>query len=125
MKRILVIEDDYVQRQVLSEKITAEGFDVITAHDGESGYQAAIANEPNLILLDNRMPGMSGYQMLKKLRESGKYGEQVPVLFFSNIEPGSKEERTDIEAVQPTAYLLKSDTDLSSIVAKIKESLAP
>jgi len=123
MQTILVIEDDKVQQQVLSEKIAGAGFNVIRAGDGAAGLATALSDRPDLILLDNRMPNMSGYQMLKKLREEGGWGEQVPVIFFSNIEPSSKDERTDIEDVAPTAYLLKGDTDLNTIVAKIKETL--
>jgi len=120
---ILLIEDDKVLIQVLSEKMAAEGFKVLEAGDGAKCLQAALSEQPDLILLDNRMPEMSGYEMLRRLRESGPWGGAVPVIFFSNIEPASKEEREDLEVVAPTAYLLKSDTDLGSIVTKIKETL--
>ena len=123
MKTVLVIEDDPLQQKLMIEKISAAGFNVISASDGEMGLQTARDNQPDIILLDNMMPNMSGYEMLRRLRETGGWGEQVPVIFFSNIEPTSKDERNDLEAVQPTAYLLKSDTDLTSIVQKIKETL--
>jgi CheY-like chemotaxis protein len=123
MKTILVIEDDQLQQELLVEKISSAGFNVIMASDGAEGLQTALNMEPDLILLDNRMPNMSGYEMLRRLRETGKWGEQVPVLFFSNIEPATKDEREDLEAVQPTAYILKSDTDLSGMLGKIKETL--
>jgi CheY-like chemotaxis protein len=123
-KTILIIEDDAVQLGVLGEKIANEGLTVLEAKDGIQGLEIARSEQPDIILLDNRMPNMSGYQMLRKLRDSETaWGQNVPVIFFSNIEPSSKDERADLEAVQPTAYLLKSDTDLSGIVAKIKETL--
>ena len=120
---ILIVEDEKVQQQVLSEKLLAEGFGVLTAEDGARGLQLALSDHPDLVLLDNRMPNMSGYAMLKKLRETDAWGEKVPVIFFSNVEPGSKAEREDLDAIAPTAYLMKSDTDLTGIVAKIRETL--
>jgi len=122
-RTVLVIEDDNMQAQVLIEKIGAAGFNVLRATDGILGLSMAQEKQPDLILLDNRMPNMSGYEMLRRLREVGGWGAAVPVIFFSNIEPSSKDERADLEQVTPTAYLLKSDTDLNSLVTKIKETL--
>ena len=120
---ILVVEDEVVQRQVLSDKLKAEGFNVLTAEDGERGLKLSLSDHPDLVLLDNRMPNMSGFAMLKRLREEDSWGEHVPVIFFSNVEPGSREEKQDLDAIGPTAYLIKSDTDLTEVVAKIREVL--
>lgn len=120
---VLIIEDDEIQRNVLSERIRAEGFKVVEATDGKKGLEVANDQQPDIILLDNRMPEMSGYEMLRRLRESSPWGAHVAVIFFSNIEPASSEEKEDLEAIMPTAYLLKGDTDLNAIVAKIKETL--
>lgn len=122
---VLIVEDEQVQREVLREKLTAEGFSVITAPDGEAGLKLALSDHPDLVLLDNRMPNMSGFAMLSRLRTQGAWGEHVPVIFFSNVEPGTREEREDLDAIQPTAYLMKSDTNLNDIVAKIRETLGP
>ncbi len=122
-QKILVIEDENVQRQVLTDKLKSAGFNTIEASDGETGLQTALSEQPDLILLDNKMPNMSGYQMLRKMRMSGRWGAMVPVIFFSNVDPATKEEQEALEEVQPTAYLLKSDTDLNTIVARIKETL--
>lgn len=120
---ILVVEDDKVQQNVLKERLQAEGFDVITEEDGEKGLATALRQHPDLVLLDNRMPHMTGFAMLKRLREHDHWGENVPVIFFSNVEPASRDEKADVESISPTAYLMKSDTDLSTIVAKIREAL--
>jgi CheY-like chemotaxis protein len=120
---ILIVEDEKVQQDVMREKLTSEGFGVITASDGEDGLKLAISDHPDLVLLDNRMPNMSGFAMLSRLRQHDEWGEKVPVIFFSNVEPGSRDEKADLEAIQPTAYLMKSDTSLNDIVAKIRETL--
>ena len=120
---ILIIEDEDVQQQVIGEKLSAAGFDVMRASDGSQGLSKALANTPDLILLDNRMPKMGGFEMLSRLHESGTWGENVPVIFFSNVEPTTREERQDIEAAGAAHYLLKSETSLEDIVVKIKEIL--
>lgn len=120
---ILVVEDEKVQREVLSEKLRSEGFTVLTAEDGQQGLQMALSERPDIVILDNRMPSMSGFAMLKRLRETDAWGEKVPVIFFSNVEPVSKDERLDLEAISPTAYLIKGDTDLGEITRKIREVL--
>src|SRR5258707_1158939 len=102
---ILLIEDDKTQIQILSEKIAGEGFNVLQAVDGVKGLETALSEKPDLILLDNRMPEMSGYEMLRRLRDGGGWGETVPVIFFSNIEPSGKDEQADLEMVAPIAYL--------------------
>jgi CheY-like chemotaxis protein len=120
---VLVVEDDVVQQKVLVDKLQAGGFTVISANNGEAGLEKAMSHRPDLVLLDNRMPSMSGYAMLKRLRESSSWGEKVPVIFFSNIQPSSREEQEDLESITPTAYLIKGDTSLDEILAKIRETL--
>jgi CheY-like chemotaxis protein len=120
---ILVIEDEEVMRQVLTDKIRKEGFGVIQAKDGAQGLEKAQMNKPDLILLDNRMPSMGGYEMIRRLRESGPWGEHVPVIFFTNVEIGSKAEKADIEATGALHYLVKSETSLDTAVQKIREVL--
>ena len=123
METILVVEDEKAMLDTLVDKLKLEGFGVLAAVDGEQGLRTALSDHPDLILLDNRMPNMSGYAMLKKLREYDSWGEKVPVIFFSNVEPSSRDEQADIEAIAPTAYMLKSESGLADIVAKIRETL--
>ncbi len=120
---ILVIEDDEMMRQALSESLAEAGFEVILAVNGTEGLKTAREKMPALILLDNRMPEMSGFEMLKRLREGSPWGEQVPVIFFSNLEPASREERSDIESVGAAYYLLKVNTSMDTLITKIKEIL--
>lgn len=123
-RTILLIEDDAAQRKVLVDRFTAEGFHVLEATDGEQGFKRALSEQPQLIILDNNMPQMTGFDMLRRLREHNNWGAHVPVIFFSNIEPRSHDEKRDIALITPTAYLIKSETSLDQIVAKINEVLA-
>jgi DNA-binding response OmpR family regulator len=117
-RTVLVIEDEEVMRKVLADNFSADGFEVSTAENGNEGLSTALVEKPDLLLLDNRMPGMSGFEMLRRLRETGAWGEQVPVIFFSNIEPATREERADIASTGASYYLLKVNTSMDELLAK-------
>ena len=74
LRRILVVDDSPTIRRVVSQVLRQAGYDVATAEDAETGLAEARAVEPDLILLDFVMPGMNGYQFVKRLDEedSGK-----------------------------------------------------
>lgn len=93
---------------------------MLEAKDGVEGLSVAQERQPDLILLDIKMPNMSGFEMLKKLRGDGAWGAKVPVIFFTNIEPSSDDELADIEALGPADYVIKSNTDLDDIVEKVR-----
>jgi DNA-binding response OmpR family regulator len=120
---VLIIEDDKILRETCGEKLSQEGFTVLSAEDGQSGLDTAQSREPDLLVLDNRMPGMSGYDMLRRLRASGNWGASVPVIFFSNVEPKTDEEISALQSVNPAHYLMKSETSLDTLSSVIKDLL--
>lgn len=123
-QKILIIEDEAGLRESASARLVQEGFTVFTAVDGVSGLSAALANHPDVILLDIKMPNMNGYQMLKKLREQGGWGAVVKVIFLTNLELSSSDESADIEALEPSQYLVKANTSLDELVAKVRSVLS-
>ncbi len=80
MKRILIIEDDISILNVLKDVLVFKSYEVLTAADGESGYQAAVEKSPDLIILDIMLPKMDGFTLCKKLREEGN---MTPVLMLT------------------------------------------
>ena len=78
--RILVIEDEPDLREGLQHNLELEGFAVETAADGKVGLRKAQQSSPTLILLDLMLPGLSGIDVLRQLRESGK---TTPVIVVS------------------------------------------
>jgi CheY-like chemotaxis protein len=66
--RILVVEDNIDSRDILAKLLRLSGFEVWSAPDGESGYAEAVAQTPDLIITDINMPGMDGFELLKKIR---------------------------------------------------------
>jgi DNA-binding response OmpR family regulator len=71
MSRILVIEDDLAILRGLKDNFVAEGYDVLVAEDGAEGYRLAREEDPDLIVLDLMLPALSGYEICRKLRDSG------------------------------------------------------
>jgi DNA-binding response OmpR family regulator len=80
MQRLLIIEDELPMRTALADVLTAEGYRVLTAPDGESGLQRAFDEKPDLILLDIMMPKMDGYAVCAELR---RLGNTVPILMLT------------------------------------------
>lgn len=79
MDRILIIDDDFELCTLVSEYLAAEGFRVEAVHDGETGLQRATAGNYLLIVLDVMLPGMSGFDVLRRLRATSR----IPVLLLT------------------------------------------
>ncbi len=120
-KTILLVEDDIALRNVLIEKLTDEGFNLISAENGEVGLEKAVASRPDLILMDIFMPKMDGITMLSKLRRADAWGKHVHVIVLSNS--------TDAQTIATatgfgaTDFLIKSEWGLDPLVARIRERL--
>ena len=69
MQTVLVIDDDAGIREVIGVMLEKEGFRAIFAADGKTGLQEAMTARPNLIVVDLRMPGLSGVDVCKSLRQ--------------------------------------------------------
>ena len=71
MSSILVIEDDLAILRGLADNLRFESYEVLTANDGASGYRLVHEKKPDLIILDLMLPGLSGYEVCRKLRGEG------------------------------------------------------
>lgn len=81
---VLVVDDDPVNREIMQEILETE-YQIAMAEDGEQALQHAKAMQPQVILLDINMPGMSGYQVCEKLKEDGQT-KHIPVTFVSALD---------------------------------------
>ncbi|MDO8663702.1 MAG: response regulator [Candidatus Wildermuthbacteria bacterium] len=124
MKNILIIEDEAALQKTLKEVLTQEGYEVISALDGEIGLRLANppvgGKIPDLILLDLIMPKMNGFEVLKKLKENGATKE-IPVIILTNLE-GIAEVDKAVELGAVT-YLVKAQYSLEEVVDKIKKTI--
>jgi DNA-binding response OmpR family regulator len=80
MERILIIEDETPMRTALADLLASEGYRTLTAADGESGLQRALAEKPALILLDVMMPKLDGFAVCAELR---RRANDLPVLMLT------------------------------------------
>lgn len=85
-KKILIIEDEKSISDIIKFNLTKEGFAVETAFDGQEGFEKAISEKPDLILLDIMLPIMDGFAVCRKIREKSN----VPILMLT-----AKEEEVD------------------------------
>lgn len=120
-QKLLVVEDDHALRQVLSDRLSEEGFEVLTADDGEEGLSLAQLHHPVLILLDIFMPRMDGITMLGKLRRADEWGANVYVMVITNSVDAST--IATIAGFGKTEFLVKSEWGLEDIIARIKTHL--
>ena len=116
-KKILIVDDENIILEPISEKFRDEGFEVETACDGEEGLKKALEFLPEVILLDVMMPKMTGLEMLEKLREDEK-GKDMKVIVLTNANEVEKVE----EAAKSGAseYLVKVEWSLENLVKKVK-----
>jgi DNA-binding response OmpR family regulator len=121
MKKILVVEDELAYLKLLNYQLSEKGYKVIEAINGEKGLEEAKKENPDLILLDIRMPVMDGTAMLKQLRQE-ETGKNTKVIMLTNLEPDDKI-IGDVVRDQPTYYFVKSDIQFNDLLLKIKELL--
>jgi DNA-binding response OmpR family regulator len=80
MPRILIVDDEPEMLRGLEDNLQFEGYQTVTADDGKKGLAMALSEAPDLILLDVMMPGMSGWDLCRELRQRGL---DVPVIMLT------------------------------------------
>ena len=120
-KKILVIEDEKTLRFLITKILTEEGFEVYEAIDGEQGLEKAKQTTPDLILLDLRLPGINGFDVLTEIKKDAQL-ESTQVIILSNL--GQKEEIKKGMNLGATDYMIKAHFTLDEIVSRVKKVLA-
>lgn len=121
MRRILLVEDD-AQLSTLIREHLQQRFSVTIAADGEVGLHA-LSEQPDLILLDMMLPKIDGFELMKRIREKGEWGQQVPIIIVSNLSPDTNEILKVSAAYTPAFYLVKADLSLDEITEKVNTAL--
>jgi len=118
--KIVLVEDDQVLRYMYELKLKHHGFTVHTATNGEEGLAAIKESNPHLILLDLRMPVMTGDEMLKKLREEA-WGASIRVIILTNL--SKNEAPPSLRFLNVDRYVVKAHTTPSQVVEIIHQVL--
>ena len=90
-KRVLVCDDDPVILRLLQVNLELEGYEVLSAHNGEEAVKVAIAELPDLIILDIMMPRIDGYEACRSIKADDTT-KDIPIVFLS-----AKAQQSDIE----------------------------
>ncbi len=83
-KKILIVDDEPDFVQLLSIRLKSNGYDVISASDGESGLKKAQAEKPDLVILDALMPKINGFELCKRFREN-ESTKDVPLIMLTAL----------------------------------------
>lgn len=117
-RKILIVEDEKPLQNVLRDRLSSEGYEVITANDGQEGLDMTVAQKPTAVILDLLMPVMSGTAMLQKLRDIPEF-KTLPVLVLTNA--------GDVENIRQTqtynnaaSFMVKSNVTMDEIVERVK-----
>ena len=120
MKRILFIEDEAALQKTFGDILKSEGFEVISALDGETGLNLVEEEKPDLVLLDLILPKIHGLDVLKEMKQN-ENTKNIPVIVLTNVESIEKIDKA-LE-LGATTYLVKSDYSLEDVIAKVKKAL--
>lgn len=120
MKKILFVEDESALQQTFGDALRQEGYQVVSALDGEIGLGLAKTEHPDLILLDLILPKVNGFEVLEELRER-EDTKGIPVIVLTNLEEiGDIQKAIELGAKD---YLVKANYSLEEVVRKIKKAL--
>jgi two-component system alkaline phosphatase synthesis response regulator PhoP len=83
MNKILIADDEPDILEIMTKKIKAVGYDVVTAVDGQIAWEKIVFEKPDVVLLDLTMPRLDGFEVLKKLRKNPPFEKWCPVIIVS------------------------------------------
>ncbi len=120
-KKILVVDDAKDLVKVVSDMLAFKGYETLTASHGKDAIDIALKEHPDLILLDLRMPDVSGHDVIRELRKDA-WGKTAKFLILTATD-FLKERPTDL-GLAPTDYLSKSMWGIEAVEERIAKKLA-
>ena len=120
MTKIMLVEDDKSLREIYGVRLLAEGYDIVSAGDGEEALAMAIKERPVLIVTDVMMPRISGFDMLDILRSTTET-KNIKVIMMTAL--SSEDQRKHGEQLGADRYLVKSQVGIEDVVRVVHEVL--
>lgn len=120
MSKIMLVEDDNSLREIYSIRLTAEGYVIVSAGDGEEALAMAVKERPDLIISDVMMPKISGFDMLDILRSTPET-KDIKVIMMTAL--SSEDQRARGEHLGADRYLVKSQVGIEDVVNVVHEVL--
>lgn len=120
MTKIMLVEDDKSLREIYGVRLLAEGYDIVSAADGEEALAMAIKERPKLIISDVMMPKISGFDMLDILRSTTET-KDIKVIMMTAL--SSEDQRQRGEQLGADRYLVKSQVGIEDVIRVVHEVL--
>ena len=120
MAKIMLVEDDKSLREIYSIRLVAEGYNIVSAGDGEEALGLAVQEKPDLIISDVMMPKISGFDMLDILRSTPET-KDIKVIMMTAL--SSDEQRQRSEALGAAKHLVKSQCGIEDVINAVHEVL--
>ena len=120
MTKIMLVEDDNSLREIYSIRLTAEGYAIVSAGDGEEALAVAVKERPDLIISDVMMPKISGFDMLDILRSTPET-QNIKVIMMTAL--SSEDQRERGESLGADRYLVKSQVGIEDVVNAVHDVL--
>lgn len=120
MSKILFVEDEPALQKTLGAALQEKGYEILPALNGEDGLRLARAEKPDLILLDLVLPKLSGFDVLKALKD-GQETKNIPVIVLTQLETAQDIEK--VLSLGATTYLVKANYTLQEVIEKVEKAL--
>lgn len=120
MTKVMLVEDDKSLREIYGVRLLAEGYDIVSASDGEEALAMAIKERPTLIISDVMMPKISGFDMLDILRSTTETRD-IKVIMMTAL--SSEDQRLRGQSLGADRYLVKSQVGIEDVVRVVHEVL--
>jgi CheY-like chemotaxis protein len=120
MAKIMLVEDDNNLREIYEARLLAEGYEIVSAHDGEEALAMAVKEKPDLIISDVMMPKISGFDMLDILRGTPEV-KDTKVIMMTAL--SQAEDKTRADSLGADRYLVKSQVTLEDVARVAREVL--
>ena len=120
MAKIMLVEDDKNLSAIYKDRLLAEGYEIVAAHDGEEALAMAVNEKPNLIIADVMMPKISGFDMLDILRSTPET-KNTRVIMMTALSQAEDQQRA--AKLGADKYLVKSQVTLDDVARVVREVL--
>ncbi len=121
MPKVMLVEDDNNLREIYEARLLAEGYEIVSAQDGEEALALAVKEKPDLIVADIMMPKISGFDMLDILRSTPETKDTKIIMMTALSQAEDKERASKLGADR---YLVKSQVTLEDVARVAREVLA-
>lgn len=120
VNKVLIVEDEPILLRALNVELLSQGFEVISAKDGEAALRLIKEENPQLILLDLIMPKKNGFEVLKEIKNDDQT-KRIPVIVLTNL--GQEKDKKEVFDLGAEDYFVKASTDLNELSKKIEKIL--